>query len=1168
MKALIRIVMLVCMFLLQWLLPAQSISWDRLNSPSGGVGSVYAGKHGLLFAILSNGDELYRSADGGLNWQAMSGPVDTFSWGFSVGADSSLFVYAHKSLYRSIDDGNTWAKLNGVLNGTEPTGNATALPGNVILALNSNGAVVRSTDDGQSWITSYQNIDHLIYDAVRDQVYGWSEFSDQVKRSLDRGLTWTPFFNNPMQYGIMSTSIAPNGTVFVATSDSIFRTVDDGASWAEVGPGEISYWKSSLAVSPTGRIFLHDSNWWSYYSDDNGDTWAEFKDPEGNFMRLISVLPDGALFAARYRGSLRRSLDQGNTWTFAANGMKSAKIIEMAFLENGKTLAVTNDGLFYSTDHYNTWQLLLDKMIVFDPEPFIKTTTTGDWYLYDGINIIHFTNEGQQLSYVFNRDSSGLVVAVEDLYIQPQTGTLFLTYYDTSFLRSSNDGKTWQFIDEPNTNFATMPDGSMLAAGIGGVSKSTDDGQTWLPLYHGKTSAMVATPSGEVYVIRPSNQGALWYSPNGGISWDSIASGLPKDANGLLMDVSGNLYAYSVGSANRLYRFVDGGFQFDALELPHLTNKCYLDADQRLYLATSGRGIYRSIAPTSSVTWIQGTVFSDLDSDCIYAAPDTLTQGWVVKAVSGSELVYGYAGPTGQYIIPVNPGDYEVSVATPNNYWETCQTTAYATAGNSIVDSVYVGVQPIVECPYLVVEVVAPLLRRCMSNQVMITYENKGTATAMGAYIEVLLDSFLIFNSATLPVASQTGHTYRFNLGDVDTGERRSFSMNCTTSCDAALGQVHCVEAHIYPDMLCPELSSPHVRTTAACTGDSVRFTIQNIGTAPMLTPRNWQIMDADEFEPPFMPITNGTFQLGIGQSVTQTVASRNWLQLVAEQDPAYPFNVVSETTVKNCGSGQANLPLSIISTDEEGPFTDVFCIPNQGSFDPNDKTGYPLGITDKHYIAREQDLEYLIRFQNTGTDTAFNITVRDTLPIALLDPATVRPGASSHPYTFQITPKGVLLFTFEHILLPDSNINEAASHGFVQFRVAQHPNNAHGSSIQNQAAIYFDFNSPVLTNTTLHTVGIPELVSVPPVLKIPEALLSLSPNPVSRQTVLTLHGAVPQGNCLLECYDAANRLQSLQTFSGNNVVIERGKLPAGVYNMVVKTADRAVLGSIQMVVQ
>jgi len=60
------------------------------------------------------------------------------------------------------------------------------------------------------------------------------------------------------------------------------------------------------------------------------------------------------------------------------------------------------------------------------------------------------------------------------------------------------------------------------------------------------------------------------------------------------------------------------------------------------------------------------------------------------------------------------------------------------------------------------------------------------------------------------------------------------------------------------------------------------------------------------------------------------------------------------------------------------------------------------------------------------------------------------------------------LVFHFENILLPDSTVNEPASHGFVQFRINQLTDNPIGTVIENTADIYFDLNKAIVTNTVM----------------------------------------------------------------------------------------------------
>ncbi len=149
------------------------------------------------------------------------------------------------------------------------------------------------------------------------------------------------------------------------------------------------------------------------------------------------------------------------------------------------------------------------------------------------------------------------------------------------------------------------------------------------------------------------------------------------------------------------------------------------------------------------------------------------------------------------------------------------------------------------------------------------------------------------------------------------------------------------------------------------------------------------------------------------------------------------------------------------------------FCLPVVASYDPNDKTAFIDGKPETTKILPNQPLEYLIRFQNTGNDTAFNIVILDTLT-SYLNAASVLPGASSHPYTFGLVKGHILKFSFRNILLPDSNTNEVASHGFVKFSVLQNATNAIGDQLKNSAAIYFDYNAPIITNETNLQISIP----------------------------------------------------------------------------------------------
>lgn len=140
-------------------------------------------------------------------------------------------------------------------------------------------------------------------------------------------------------------------------------------------------------------------------------------------------------------------------------------------------------------------------------------------------------------------------------------------------------------------------------------------------------------------------------------------------------------------------------------------------------------------------------------------------------------------------------------------------------------------------------------------------------------------------------------------------------------------------------------------------------------------------------------------------------------------------------------------------------------------SYDPNDKQVFP-NYGDAGYILNNQtELEYLIRFQNTGNDTAFVVELKDTLD-ANLDISTFKLIATSHPYTsVEINSNGVLTFLFNNINLTDTVVNEAESHGFAKFSINAKQNLPLNTIITNEASIYFDMNPPIITNSTINSL-------------------------------------------------------------------------------------------------
>lgn len=98
------------------------------------------------------------------------------------------------------------------------------------------------------------------------------------------------------------------------------------------------------------------------------------------------------------------------------------------------------------------------------------------------------------------------------------------------------------------------------------------------------------------------------------------------------------------------------------------------------------------------------------------------------------------------------------------------------------------------------------------------------------------------------------------------------------------------------------------------------------------------------------------------------------------------------------------------------------------------------------------------------------NVKIKDLLD-SDLDKNTLKVIGSSAPVQMNIDGNGMATFMFNKIRLADSTHDEPNSHGFVSYKINLKPSLALGTQINNTANIYFDYNAPVITNTTINTL-------------------------------------------------------------------------------------------------
>jgi len=559
---------------------------------------------------------------------------------------------------------------------------------------------------------------------------------------------------------------------------------------------------------------------------------------------------------------------------------------------------------------------------------------------------------------------------------------------------------------------------------------------------------------------------------------------------------------------------------------------------------------------------ISGNVFYDEFQDCINVNELNL-ENWIVTAASSTDTVYGQTDENGNYSIEIDltagdTVDYLVSVAPPNLYWDICENNVPVTLTYLVPDTVNFAAQSIVNCSFINATLSTPFVRPCENNNFVIDYCNNGTVPIEDASFRLTLDDHLSFVSAGIPPTIIDGQTLTWEVDFIPVNSCGQIPIVTFADCDSVeINDILCLDLMITPDTIClgaiqsTAWSGALLELDHTCDTDNLIFNITNTGTGSMIDAldyiiiedavlreqNSFELLPGESHESPQLPLNGATYHI------------------LAPQEPGAPGVPLLSISTMDCTSGPGD-PNNQILQNNGDPFNITVCPVVVGSFDPNDKTAYPTGLTEEHLIPPNTELEYTIRFQNTGTDTAFRVVLLDTLS-NLLDPSTFVSGPSSHPYTWDLSERGILSFNFNNIELPDSLTNPAGSQGYVTFTIDQQRDLPEGTIIENRAGIYFDFNAPIITNTTFHKIfDFLNIVTGTIETVTPEIQVTLSPNPMMEGTWLTLEGiALSTEPIVVTLYDVTGKVIYSVSGNDNRVWLPRKNLTAGMYFFTVSNA-------------
>lgn len=559
------------------------------------------------------------------------------------------------------------------------------------------------------------------------------------------------------------------------------------------------------------------------------------------------------------------------------------------------------------------------------------------------------------------------------------------------------------------------------------------------------------------------------------------------------------------------------------------------------------------ITPFSSKS-VTGRVYADNNDNCIYDDGDAPIANALVE-YSGT-IIYDETLADGTYklLLPGNAeGPVQISQSTvPSLLWsnECSEFPASFNVSIPVNDTLIADIpySSTVDCALPVVQTSVPFLRRCFTNPRLVQYCNYGTESLPAGEI------ILRYDEGIIPIYFSTpynfdGEYYSVAINGLSPGECGSFQVTDSVSCENGLGSYGCVEASFIEVPSCYEFpqewDGSDLFVQASCIDSTTAsFVITNLGSSAMSQAMPFELKRNGEVE------ETGVLQLNAGESAEYSYQNDDDLLTFAIwETPNNPFNILA-WDLSDCNS-DINFGGSSISyaIQDQQPWIDIDCDIIIGAYDPNDKFAWPFGQGESSRIERDDEIEYRIRFQNTGSDTAFAVVIVDTLS-DLLDVESLRFTGNSHDYSYEIV-DNVLTVTFNPIILPDSTTNLDESIGYIRFAIKQYEDNPNNYVVANFADIYFDFNPPIRTNTELRTVGEVALN----IENIDSEDIKLFPVPATKMLTVQLPMNSDFTSSLITIYDLSGRtLIRLKSTSLMNT-LNTSQLSCGIYMLEVINA-------------
>lgn len=506
--------------------------------------------------------DVYRSHDGGNNWEAMPGVHGKSVRALAIAPYDSkvLVIGALDGVFRSQNGGNSWERISPVSQAELKNVESIAVdPKNPDVVYAGTWHLAWKTDDsGAHWnrinkgMIDDSDVFSVIVDSTNPAVVYASACSGIYKSEsagdLFHKLQGIPF--SARRTRVLKQDPNNPATVYAGTTEGLWKTTDAGKTWKRVSNPEVVV--NDVLIDPrnSSRVLLATDRSGVLASDNGAATFVASN--HGYTHRYVSAIltdkndPNSILVGVvndREFGGVFSTQDGGQNWQQKSAGLGGRDVFALQQVPNGGLIAGTNKGIFLLDRNASQWR----------PINTIVTEKAT-------VRLVK-TKKGRKKVPSLVAVRSTLDARVSDIEITPQR---WLAATSSGLFSSSNQGKTWTggpVLGKADFVAVESRGELVVAATRTNVFHSSNHGATWqqapLSSYITSIHGVTLTPDSEILVA--SREGA-YRSSDSGATWEHIVNGLPdKNINSIAYDQSKKRLLATSSASGVVFESRDGG---------------------------------------------------------------------------------------------------------------------------------------------------------------------------------------------------------------------------------------------------------------------------------------------------------------------------------------------------------------------------------------------------------------------------------------------------------------------------------------------------------------------------------------------------------------------------------------------------------------------------------